>query len=100
MDNDDSITSTALEELYTLAKEYTADVVYCEHYYTADVDLKNIQKTQQQNGNFPFVDKPTLDSQSFPDKVDKVIQYLLDLINYKIILCYKLLQDIKKAKII
>ncbi len=76
MDNDDLITSTALEELYTLAKNYTAEVVYCEHYYIADVDNKNIQKTQQQNSNFPFVDKPTFETNSFPDKVNRVIEYL------------------------
>ena len=35
---------------------------------------------------------------SFKSNFNKVIQYLLDLINYKIILCYKLLQDIKKSK--
>ena len=30
MDNDDLLTETALEEMYTLAKKYNVDFVYCE----------------------------------------------------------------------
>ena len=33
MDSDDTLTKTGLEEMYTLAKEYNADVVYCEKYF-------------------------------------------------------------------
>lgn len=33
LDNDEAITPTALEELYTLAKKFDADVVACEKYY-------------------------------------------------------------------
>lgn len=33
VDADDTITPTALEELYKLAKEYDADVIHCEKYY-------------------------------------------------------------------
>ena len=33
LDADDTITKTALEELYTLAKNFNADVVHCERYY-------------------------------------------------------------------
>ena len=33
IDDDDTITSTALEELYTVAKNFDADVVACEKYY-------------------------------------------------------------------
>ena len=32
-DSDDSVTPTALEELYTLAKKFDADVIHCEKYY-------------------------------------------------------------------
>ena len=34
MDNDDAITPTALEELYPLAKNFDADVVACEKFYS------------------------------------------------------------------
>ena len=33
LDADDTLIPTALEELYTLAKEYDADVVYCEKHF-------------------------------------------------------------------
>ena len=33
IDNDDAITPTALEELYSVAKDFDADVVACEKYY-------------------------------------------------------------------
>ncbi len=33
MDNDDAVTPSALEELYTHAKNFDADVVQCEKYY-------------------------------------------------------------------
>ena len=40
VDNDDAITPTALEELYPIAKNFDADVVYCEKYYPVDFDRK------------------------------------------------------------
>lgn len=39
LDNDDTITQTAFEELYTLAKNYKADVVACEKYYNIPENL-------------------------------------------------------------
>ena len=63
MDADDVVIKTALEELYTLAKNYDADVVYCEKYFMSsgigqefidNVHIANI-KTQKP----PFVEEPT-----------------------------------------
>ena len=34
-DSDDAITETALEELYTSAKKFDADIVHCEKWYVA-----------------------------------------------------------------
>ena len=73
MDNDDLITPTAFEELYTLAKDYEADVVYCEHYYEADINGSNIKLTDSQKKI--FVDKPTFETHSLPDRIDKIIEY-------------------------
>ena len=44
MDNDDRITKTALEELYNLAKEYDADVVYCEKYFMSKGSGQDFEK--------------------------------------------------------
>ncbi|MBR3747433.1 MAG: glycosyltransferase family 2 protein [Selenomonadaceae bacterium] len=41
LDNDDAITPTALEELYTTAKKFDADVVACEKYFTVPDELWN-----------------------------------------------------------
>ena len=41
-DADDALTKTALEELYTLAKDYDADLVYCEQNYESP-DLINMR---------------------------------------------------------
>ena len=40
VDADDAITKTALEELYTLAKKFNADVVACDNYYSMDENGK------------------------------------------------------------
>ena len=39
LDNDDAITSTALEELYAVAKKFSADVVACEKYVSVSDEL-------------------------------------------------------------
>ena len=67
MDNDDVIMPTALEELYTLAKNFDADVVQCEKNYGAPTeiihDLEQIKKTKPSTypaGDKIFITKPTL----------------------------------------
>ena len=71
LDSDDKITETALEELYTLAKDYDADVVYCEKYYSSNEDGKNIQVKLAQKGS--LVDKPTLETENLKERVQKII---------------------------
>ena len=74
MDSDDTLTKTALEEMYTLAKEYNADCVYCEQYYMSEgfgqeyidkihITTKLVQKP-------PFVKKPTFISNNLADRID------------------------------
>ena len=74
MDNDDLITLTALEELFTLAENFDADVVYCEKYYTANSDLSKIYIHSEQHGG-SFVDKPTLESENLAQRVQKILQH-------------------------
>ena len=75
MDNDDLITSTAFEELYTLAKKFDADVVYCERYYTCDANRENLRLTSLQKP--VFVDKPTLETDYFPERVQKANSFMV-----------------------
>ena len=75
MDADDVIIETALEEMYTLAKDYSADVVYCERYFKSEGEgedfINNVcictlkYKTQSP----PFVDKPTFETENIKERV-------------------------------
>ena len=71
MDADDFVTKTALEELYMLAKDYNADVVYCEKFYRADDDGKNLKIMAYQLGG--FVDKPTLEPDDLAERVQRIL---------------------------
>ena len=44
MDADDVLTKTALEEMYNLAEEYQAEVVYCDRYYMSSGTGEGFQK--------------------------------------------------------
>ena len=74
MDNDDLLTLTGLEELYTLAENFDADVVYCEKYYTANDNLSEVFIHSEQHGG-SFVDKPTLESENLARRVQKILQH-------------------------
>jgi len=63
LDADDAITPTAFEELYSIAKDFDADVVACERYYEVpdqfwnDAEFrKQLQPLNWRTGS--FVDKP------------------------------------------
>ena len=79
LDADDTFTKTALEELYTLAKKYDADVVYCEKYFMSsgvgeefikNVHPANIPYDMQQP---PFVDEPTFDTEDLSERVKNIV---------------------------
>lgn len=73
MDVDDVLTQTALEEMYTLAKDYGADVVYCEKYFMStsfgQEFIDKVRPAEKSVQNPPFVDKPTLISNSLPERL-------------------------------
>lgn len=69
MDADDALIGNALEELYTLAEDYDADVVYYDRYYRAAES--DIQSRVVQGGNQPV--KPTLE----PDALETRVQGIL-----------------------
>lgn len=70
MDNDDLITNTALAEMYSLAKEYDADVVYCERFYEQDKN-GNIKVSVLQSGD--IVEKPTVESFDIKERVQAIL---------------------------
>lgn len=72
IDPDDLLTPTALEEFYTLAKRYDADVVYTEKYYAKNSDSPEIRESHWQKGG--FVDKPTLEPYNLAERVQGIVQ--------------------------
>ena len=77
MDSDDVVTKTALEEMYSLAKEYKADVVYCEKYFMSSgvgkEFVKNIHLADSKIQEGGFVDKPTLETNDMTERIRKAI---------------------------
>lgn len=70
-DADDLLTPTALEELFSLAKNFNADVVYCEKNYETDNRITNFQMVLNHDGK--FIDKPTFESENLAERVSKII---------------------------
>ncbi len=70
MDNDDLVTKTALEEMYTLAKKFDSDVVYLDGRYIAADDLKEIKPADYKLA----VSEPTLESEALPERIKRIAQ--------------------------
>ncbi|MBR3747636.1 MAG: glycosyltransferase, partial [Selenomonadaceae bacterium] len=67
LDSDDTITPTALEEMYSLAKKFDADVVQCEKFYNVHQSIwndaerrKSLKPTSYLTGERVLFPKPTL----------------------------------------
>lgn len=78
MDADDTLTKTGLEELYTLAKEYDADVVYCERYYMStglgEDFIKNICVATRRVQPPPYVEEPKLETEDLFERVQGILK--------------------------
>ena len=71
-DSDDLLTKTALAELYTLAKEYDADVIHCEKNFEADDDGGNVRLVTHQSGE--LVENPTLETEVLERRVNDMLE--------------------------
>ena len=78
MDSDDALTKTALEEMFLLAKDYDADVVYCERYYMSEGVgedfVKNIRVADSRVQSPPYVNKPIFEPEDLSTRVQKIIK--------------------------
>ena len=72
MDSDDWIAPTALKELYTLAKNYDADVLYGERHYETDADGTNARLVTRQEGK--LVEQPTFEAENLEERVRILLQ--------------------------
>lgn len=67
MDPDDMLTPTGLEEMYTLAKSYDADVVYCQrHYETNDAGTASYLKVRPGE---ELVEQPQFDTDNLVERI-------------------------------
>lgn len=79
LDDDDAITPTAFEELYTVAKSFDADVVACEKYYQIPDELwhnENFRQTLKPT-SLPaekLVTEPTLLTNDISERVQRFCQ--------------------------
>ena len=72
IDHDDLITPTALEEVYTLAEDYAAEVVYCENNYRVYPDGSGLHKEVAEKDL--LVNKPTFEPENFAERVQRILQ--------------------------
>ena len=72
LDADDMLSKTALAELTTLAKEYKAEIVYCEKFYSADENGRNLVAETCQNGK--SVSKPIFETEDLSKKVQQILE--------------------------
>ena len=79
MDADDVLMPTGLEEMYTLAKTFDADTVYCEKYFMStgrgQEFVKNIHPAKTRIQNPPFVDEPTVETTDLAERVKRAINF-------------------------
>ena len=78
IDPDDAITPTALEELYSVAKKFDADVVHCEKWYAVpdtfwhDAEYrKNLRPTVYPSGERIFTKEPALLTEDFVQRINE-----------------------------
>ena len=75
MDNDDLLINTALEELFRLAEDFQADVVYMEQGFLCREEIfpKNFTKVAWDKKS-PQINKPTLETDDLSKRIQKFLQ--------------------------
>ena len=88
IDPDDAVTPTALEELYTTAKSFNADVVHCEKYYAVPDEfwndaeyLRNLKPYSWPMEGKRFISRPTMLTDDLAQRVtdfsEKWLQWVI-----------------------
>ena len=72
-DSDDFLANGALEQLYSLAKDFDTDVVYCEKNYETDEDGENVRLVTHQKGG--LVERPTFETEFVAKRVNIVLEH-------------------------
>lgn len=72
VDSDDFLPKTSLEYMYNIAKDFDADVVYCERNFETDAEGANVRLVTHQKGI--LVEKPTLEPEFLAQRVNKLLE--------------------------
>jgi len=79
MDADDALVPNGLKEMYDLANEFYADVVYCEKYFTSEgvgQEFKdNVRIADIKCQKPPFVDEPTLEVKDMVARINRAVRF-------------------------
>lgn len=72
LDSDDLIVKTALEQLYNVAEEFSADIVQCEKFFTSETPhLKGATLTVKSFKPDGYVSEPTLETKSISKRIQE-----------------------------
>lgn len=72
-DSDDFLLKNALEEIYSLAKDFDADVVYCERNFETDEIGENVRLVTHQKGG--LVERPTFETDILAKRVNTILEH-------------------------
>ena len=85
VDADDAITSTALEEIYPLAKKFDADVVHCERHFISEGETITTNKNRLKISAIvqtDFVTKPSLMTMDLLERMKIFVAFKLGWTTY------------------
>ena len=72
VDADDLIIPTALEELYTAAKNFSSDVVYCEKIFETDSEATTVSVRNMQSGE--PIREPVFETENLSERVHEILK--------------------------
>ena len=79
MDADDALVPEGLAEMHAFAKEYYADVVYCEKYFistgTGQEFKDNVHIADIKCQKPPYVNEPTIETDDMSKRVDRAVKF-------------------------
>lgn len=73
VDSDDFLPKNSLEYLHNVAKDFDADVVYCERNFETDAAGANVRLVTHQKGT--LVEKPTFEPEHLAQRVNRLLEY-------------------------
>ena len=71
-DSDDFLAKSGLEDLYAVAKDFDADVVYCERNFETNEEGGNVRLVTHQKGT--LVERPTIESAVLAERVNNILE--------------------------